>query len=158
MLEFNIDFIFCGAGQMLNEVCESLQDFIGYYLDSILIEVHPTSDYNVAINIFDEAKPYSPQNYNQEIETTEDHVGGQINFTTPSITASSSNKNNYSTKSMANKWKMRLNACPTNGVKWSYMYVIKTESDWEWPTPCPHSGYWYTKEMLKGFRITITQI
>ncbi|CAG8789494.1 23260_t:CDS:1, partial [Gigaspora rosea] len=164
LLEFNVDFIACGAGKMLNEVCGSLPGFVGYYLDSISIEVHPIPNPGYAMNIVDEKWPYNPQNYNQEIEITENHersYGGQISAEVPSkvgFTANYGRKNNISTKITTSKWRMRIFADPNDGVQWLYDYndIKKSEVYREWPTPNNHTGYWYTKK-LEGFRIVVMQ-
>ncbi|CAG8832340.1 6181_t:CDS:1, partial [Gigaspora margarita] len=88
--------------------------------------------------------------------------GGQINLTVPSpnlgITASYGKTNNHNTKITTSKWRMRMSACPTDGVQWLYDYDIrKSEIYREWPTPKSHTGYWYTTEKLKGFRIIVMQ-
>ncbi|CAG8723098.1 4079_t:CDS:2, partial [Gigaspora rosea] len=165
LLEFNVDFIACGVGKMLNEVCGSLPGFVGYYLDSISIEVQPIPDPGNAMNIiFDKEREYNPRNYNQEIETTENQessFGGQINLSVPSkvgIQANIGKKTNNSTKITTSKWIMKIFEDPTDGVQWLYDYnEIKPEDYREWPTPKSHTGYWFTTEKLKGFRIVVMQ-
>ncbi|CAG8714347.1 18185_t:CDS:2, partial [Dentiscutata erythropus] len=163
-LEFGINLFLCGAGEMLSKICGSLQGFTGYYLDSISIAVSPIPH---AVNIFDEAKAYSPTNHDQKIELLAGHEtssGGQIGLTTPhslSITANIAKKNSHSTKATVNKWNMEIYPCSTKGVKWSYNFnsynLKETDIYREWPNPQPHLGYWYTKDKMKGFQITIIQ-
>ncbi|CAG8523508.1 5638_t:CDS:2 [Dentiscutata heterogama] len=167
-LEFGIDFSLCEVGQMLNEICKSLPGFVGYYPDSILIEVSPICYDAGAINVIDVAKEYSPRNHDQEIElvaSRETSLGGQISFTAPNnmgITANYAGINSHSTRATTSKWRMKMNGCPSKGVKWAYNFntydLKENDADREWPNTRPHFGYWYTTDEMKGFKIIIVQI
>ncbi|CAG8732301.1 27675_t:CDS:1 [Dentiscutata erythropus] len=147
LLEINLDLFLCGAGQMLNEICEAFQGIIGYYLDSILIKVSPIFYNEDAINVIDVAKAYIPQNNNEEISSNETGFDGQIGTT--GLTASISKK--YSITKTSN-YQIDCNFCANKGVRWSH-----SATRGGWSGTHKHSVYWYINDNLKGFRVTFMQ-
>ncbi|CAG8731371.1 1979_t:CDS:2 [Gigaspora margarita] len=167
ILEFKIDLFHCGVGQMLNEICQSLHNFVGYYLDSVVIEVSPIPFKEDVFGIITEAKVYNPQNNQKNVEILsgcEKNAGINMTLGTQNtgIAANYNVTNSHSTRAETDKWSMKIATCPTKGVKWSYNYSIndfdKPFFCREWSNKHTHSGYWYTTNKMKGFRVNIMQI
>ncbi|KAF0464787.1 sel1 repeat-containing protein: PROVISIONAL [Gigaspora margarita] len=167
ILEFKIDLFHCGVGQMLNEICQSLHNFVGYYLDSVVIEVSPIPFKEDVFGIITEAKAYSPQNNQKNVEILlgcEKNAGINMTLGTQNtgIAANYNVTNSHSTRAETDKWSMKIATCPTKGVKWSYHYSIndfdKPFFCREWSNKHTHLGYWYTTNKMKGFRVNIMQI
>ncbi|CAG8607342.1 2135_t:CDS:2 [Diversispora eburnea] len=60
-LEFIVNLPSCGVGPMLNETCRKLQNFVGYYLDSVEIVVSPRPHSKSEMIVFKNV--YMPQKH-----------------------------------------------------------------------------------------------
>ncbi|CAG8525899.1 4866_t:CDS:2, partial [Scutellospora calospora] len=174
ILNFSIEFVKCKASPMLNKICESFRGwFVGFYLESIIIEVSPITinntnddpDNELVAFILKEAyspRPIGPENY----EVSTDHVTNntvQLNLSTQNIGAnlSHSSTNSDSIKKTTNVWKMEDESCSIRGAKWLYKNFNFYKIDDHRMGPdlsSRHSGKWGITESMKGFRITIKQI
>ena len=155
-------------GRLLSDICPSLRELVGYYLDSVEIMVSPIAFNSDDRSIFTVKKAYSPQVKNADVEISTDreaNTGFQLEFKAPPKVGAMvgySVKNNSNKKSMTTEWDMDHTHCDTKGVQWTYR---STASDLQKKgshrlqiNPGIHSGHWYIEEKMKGFRITITQV
>ncbi|CAG8789904.1 8906_t:CDS:2, partial [Dentiscutata erythropus] len=158
-LNFSIELIACGASEMLNKKCQSLQNwFIGFYLESIIIEVSPLSDTSNSTNSnsnnsanntlasFILKNEYSPLRIGPErYEASTGHTTNsnfQLNLSSQSIGASVSRNLTYSdsTKATICEWEMRVVSDPIKGVIWPYKNINDKIDQRMCPERQPHSG------------------
>ncbi|CAG8542000.1 15982_t:CDS:2 [Gigaspora margarita] len=170
ILNFSIEFDQCGVGEMLNKKCQSLKGwFVGFYLESIIIEVSPiTNSANDNSVVFVSKGTYSPRQIGpKDYEISkgrETNNNIMVNFSSPTIGASAnySLTNSNSIKTNTYEWEMTVIPCPIEGIKWSYYYknvnFDKIDDHRMDPNLPPHSGKWIIKDGMKGFKISIKQI
>ncbi|CAG8735785.1 31212_t:CDS:2 [Gigaspora margarita] len=162
ILEFIIDLFHCGVGDMLNKNDWSLQGFVGFYLDSLIIEVSPLPDNKEGrLDLFTLTNGYNPlppRQENSEVSKGyETNAGLQASFFPPGFSANCSVTNSHNRMATRDEWKMRMPSSAKTGVKWIYEFQGNDVN-----RGCPnrqlHSGRWYPNEAMTGFRIGIKQI
>ncbi|CAG8815837.1 22254_t:CDS:1, partial [Gigaspora rosea] len=119
---------------MLNKTSQSLEKwFIGFYLESIIIEVSPINNNtnngaNSSFVSFILKDPYSPQQIepkSYEVSTghmTSNNVQCSLSSQNIGASISRSSTNNVSTKETIGEWEMKVESCPIKGVIWPYHY------------------------------------
>ncbi|RIB20922.1 hypothetical protein C2G38_2244267, partial [Gigaspora rosea] len=162
ILEFIINLFHCGVGDMLNKNDWSLQGFVGFYLDSLIIEVSPLPDNKGGrldlFTLVNEYNPLPPKQENSEASKGyETNAGLQASFFPPGFSANCSVTNSHNRTVARDEWKMRMPSSAKTGAKWVYEFQGADVN-----RGCPdlrlHSGHWYTKKAMTGFRIIIKQI
>ncbi|CAG8522428.1 2562_t:CDS:1 [Scutellospora calospora] len=189
ILNFSIELIACGADEMLNKKCQSLQGwFVGFYLESIIIEVSPislninnnssstnnntNSEINNNVNntlvsfiLKDKYRPQQigPEKYEVSTDNmTNNSVQCSLSSQSLSATVSRNLTHSDSTKATICEWEMKMKSCPIKGVIWPYHFknikFDKIDDHRICPDQLHHSGKWGLTESMQGFRITIKQI
>ncbi|RHZ84043.1 hypothetical protein Glove_86g128 [Diversispora epigaea] len=167
-LKFKINLFACRVGQMLNEKCRKLHNFVGYYIDSVEIGVSPLSctpgDISDMISLKNQ---YLPQKHFTSVDHSVNHGktrGLSLNISkNPGATAAYNVSNNKGFKVTTNDWHMEPSGCNTTGVLWPYRFTAQElykdgENQRNLPSTDIHSGHWYIKDNMKGFSITIKQV
>ncbi|KAF0521137.1 Sel1 repeat-containing protein [Gigaspora margarita] len=162
ILEFIINLVHCGVGDMLNKNDWSLQNFVGFYLDSLIIEVSPLPDNKEGkLDLFtltNKYNPLPPKQENREVSKGyETNAGLQASFFPPGFSANCSVTNSHKRMATRDEWKMRMPSSAKTGVKWIYEFQ-GTDVNRGCPDLQLHSGHWYPNEAMTGFRIIIKQI
>ncbi|RHZ83982.1 hypothetical protein Glove_86g134 [Diversispora epigaea] len=168
-LEFKVNLSSCGVGKMLNEICQKLNNYTGYFLDSVEIGVSPLSyppgDTSNMISFLKE--PYMPRVHFTSVDHSVDYeknVGLNINVGQDlGATAVYNARNNKSIKATTDDWLLERSGCFTTGVQWLYRFTAQKlykdgENQRNLPSTGIHSGHWYIKDNMKGFSITIKQV
>ncbi|CAI2187920.1 17511_t:CDS:2, partial [Funneliformis geosporum] len=172
ILEYEFDIYQCTTGQMLSKNLPFYRRGHGYFLDSVDVHVSPIpykpEDQNVEkINLFSLLGNLYPQQLNRNVEISngrETNFEGQIGVSgqIPNISAKGGVKYVTNTKYTSDEWTMNYCSDHHTGNIWNYRYVAnKLDKDGDCRTsykPGYHSAKWRTKETMRGFCITITQV
>ncbi|CAG8608451.1 10511_t:CDS:2, partial [Diversispora eburnea] len=166
-LEFIVNLPSCGIGQMLNEKCLKLQNFIGYYFDSVEIVVSPIphipGDTSEMIIFENECMSKKHNSFDRSVGK-EKTFGLGVNIgKNLGATASYNAKNSKSITSTSDYWHMEYTHCPIEGVRWSYCFaaqdIDKTfKNQRNFPSLRDNFGDWYFENSVKGFSVTIKQV
>ncbi|CAG8685059.1 4589_t:CDS:2, partial [Funneliformis mosseae] len=163
-LEYEINVYQCTTGKMLSKDLPFFQRRgHGYFLDSVEVCVSPIPYIlNTTNNLFMKLGTSYPQQLNRTVEISncrersfEGKIGG------PNISAKCGIKSFTDTKYTSNEWTLNYCSDHTTGDIWSYRYADNLENERNCRTsyyPGYHSAKWETKETMKGFCITITQV
>ncbi|RHZ77292.1 hypothetical protein Glove_183g66 [Diversispora epigaea] len=170
-LEFKVNLFSCEVGKMLNERCQKLHNFIGYFLDSVEIGVSPLSctPGDTSNMISSLKKSYMPQRNFTSVDHSidrEKNFGLGFNFgnlQNLGSTAVYNARNNKNIKSTTDDWFIERSGCFTTGVQWLYRFTAQElykdgENQRNLPSTDLHSGHWYIKDNMKGFSIAIKQV
>ncbi|RHZ78091.1 hypothetical protein Glove_168g253 [Diversispora epigaea] len=163
-LEFIVNLTSCGVGQMLNEKCQEIQNFVGYYIDSVEIGVSPIPDNpkDKSVRILSKSE-YKKHTFVERSIGKENILGANLNVgKNPGATVSYNARNNESIKSTTDDWYMKYSLCPIEGVKWLYRYsaqeLDKAFENQQTLPSLSNSGDWRFKNHVKGFSVTIKQV
>ncbi|RHZ83980.1 hypothetical protein Glove_86g132 [Diversispora epigaea] len=169
-LEFEVNLFACGVGQMLNEKCRKLHNFVGFYIDSVEIRVSPLSHTpNNISDMISLKNQYFPQKHFTSVDHSINHGktrGLGLNISqNPGATAAYNVSNNKGFKVTTNDWRMEAKTSNTDGVLWPYHFNAQNlykdgENQCNLPSTDIHSGHWYIvdNDNMKGFSITIKQV
>ncbi|CAG8613088.1 11428_t:CDS:2, partial [Diversispora eburnea] len=163
-LEFIVNLHSCGIGPMLNKQCH-LPNFVGYYLDSVSINVSPIPsipDY-ASISIEDEYRPQKHTSIEQSVGSEKTRGLNLSAGQSPGAIASYIDKNIESFRSTTDYWRMKCNRCPVKGVSWEYFCSAQElDKDFEnrqnLPSFGDNCGDWKFESSVKGFSVTIQQV
>ncbi|CAG8712613.1 12732_t:CDS:1, partial [Funneliformis caledonium] len=158
ILEYDINVIACGIGEMLSNNWPALKRLgIGYFLHSTEVHVSPTPD--IMSNLFWLKGISQPTQSNRKVEFStgsEKVINGQVGTSSCGITGGI--KKVHNTKFSSNEWKLSYKGPNIKGESWSYEFVDIDGSNRESFSPGTHSGQWFIMKEMQGFCVTITQV
>ncbi|RHZ45729.1 hypothetical protein Glove_658g27 [Diversispora epigaea] len=164
-LEVSIDLNDCRAGPMLSNKWPFLHKLgIGYFLDSVEIEITPIRHESMPNKILYviEGRP-KPQNLNRDINMSVVHENKRgMEASNGGFVINYGKRNEQSSTSTTAEWELLVDGCGITGLGWRYQYSanspFKNLDDRRRFAPGEHSCKWRTFEAMSGFRITITQV
>ncbi|CAG8677756.1 26145_t:CDS:2, partial [Dentiscutata erythropus] len=158
ILEFFVDVKDCGMGPMLSENSSLHKLGLGYFLDSVIIEVSPAARHNRMI-IWKAVTQPEQQNRVTKVSTSHEKskgIKGQVSGTGIKMGVSYDKKKMLNTEKMGYEWEIKLDGCLTTGVRWSYFR--EDDSYTNNFAPSIHTGKWHILDKMNGFTIKITQV
>ncbi|CAI2166953.1 10877_t:CDS:2, partial [Funneliformis geosporum] len=158
ILNYKIDVIGCGIGDMLSDRWTSLKNLgFGYFLYSIEVNISPIPEKKRNFTLKGISQP-TQSNRKVEFSTTNDNnvQVGSLNGITGGM------RRVYNTKFSSNEWKLSYKGPIAEGERWLYQYVDnnldKDDRNRGSFAPGAHYGQWIIKKDMQGFCITITQV